>query len=302
MVTCLQADCFSREDSHVKNSNKTRRRNPCPACRNRSGFIRLLMLVLALFIIAGGSLQASAVEYDTTCNNCGHDNPQWLLDDYVKYCEECGALGMVVEIHDETTEAEPEEDAGPDADSNDADDWSDDEDEKVPFEVVVGGGAAVGAAVILILKNAAKGRKTGKTASRDQTPVAGTPGAGKPSTGKPKRNDGEPAGYILKLSQERILCKTGVPGRVVISVLKVDARGVTSLEPSAPIQVMLPPNSILRADPPTGFGEITVTVSQICPSTSQEPEWLQVTAQVPGAQKIVHLAVDLERECRMVFF
>lgn len=40
--------------------------------------------------------------YDTTCNKCGEDNPQWIEEESVHYCSNCGGLGMPMSVEEKS--------------------------------------------------------------------------------------------------------------------------------------------------------------------------------------------------------
>lgn len=65
--------------------------------RGCAGIVGLAML---LCLLPPLTWSVMGVQYDTHCNVCGHDNPQWLEEDSVHYCENCGALGMPAIIED----------------------------------------------------------------------------------------------------------------------------------------------------------------------------------------------------------
>ena len=227
-----------------------------------TGKINLISFLFFLLFLSYLVLPAFAAEYDVTCNQCGHDNPQWLEEDTVHYCESCGALGMPMLIDEnESGNATSEDNGGTTSD-----------DDGLPFVVVIGGAAVAGAIAIILGRNAKKKKKA------------------------------DAAGYILKLSQHQVYVTSGAPAQVIVTVLRVDAQGRAQIEPSAPIYITLTPDSVLQVLPPNGYGEITLSISQKASSASDAIEYIDVAALVPGAQKNARIAVNISPSLQIVFF
>lgn len=227
--------------------------------------------------------------FDTGCNQCGHDNPQWFHDKSVLYCEECGALGYLYYLGEELPGDEPE----PDSDPDDYDDWNysdDEDDEEIPFEVVIGGGAIIGGAVVIMIKRAQKKKaattKPGKASSKEQK----------------EKNQDQPVGYILNLSQDNVFVTPQAPAKITVTVLRVYADQRTQIEPSAPITVSFKPDSGIEVLPPNGYGQLLLSIYQKDSDPINSEEYVNIIATVPGAQKSAQVKVTLTRKARVVFF
>lgn len=227
--------------------------------------------------------------FDTGCNQCGFDNPQWLDENSVHYCNNCGALGMPKYLGDDVPEDKPEPDSDPD--DNDNWDYSDDEeDEEIPFEVVIGGGAIIGGAIVIIVKRAkqkkAATKKHSKASSREQK----------------EKNQDQPVGYILNISQDNVFVTPQTPAQITITVLRVYADQRTQIEPSAPVSVSLKSDSDIQALPANGFGQVLLNIYQKNADSKSAEEYINIIASVPGAQKSAQVKVNLAPKARVVFF
>ncbi len=253
-----------------------------------------VIFIVMLFLL---STVASAVgrydpkeKYSTKCGVCGYDNPQWLEEDSVHYCRNCGALGMPALI----------DDSGPKNTGN-TDNWdynnvprdTGDDEGRFPIEVVIGGGAAIGAAVTVILKKAKKGRVAPQKADRITSPEG---------RGENKQDQDQPEGYILNISEDNIFITPETSAQLIVTVLRVFADGNTQKDPSAPITVSLEPNSNLQVVPLKGFGEISVSISQKNAESMNIEEYINVTTLVPGSQKTAKVKVSAAPAVQMVFF
>lgn len=241
-------------------------------------FLMLLSLLLTSKVFAGQHYGTDLVLgyglYDTTCNKCGHDNPQWLQEDSVHYCSNCGGLGMPMPVDEKAPEKKEPKD--------DYDDWDyqdEDEDEEIPFEVVIGGAAVGGAAVIMINRARKKKAASKKEQKKDQ-----------------------PVGYILNISQDNVFVAPQTPAQIVITVLRVLPDGKTLVESSAPITVSLKPDSSIQALPLNGFGQIMLSISQKDANSKNPEEYINIAATVPGAQKTAQVKVSIAPNARVVFF
>lgn len=224
--------------------------------------------------------------FDTGCNQCGHDNPQWFHDKSVLYCEECGALGYLYYLGEELPGNKPE----PDSDPDDYDDWDSSDDEEIPFEVVIGGGAIVGGAVVIIIRRAKK--KKAATKSHNKT---------SPKE-KTEKSQNQPVGYILNLSQDNVFVTPQAPAKITVTVLRVYADQRTQIEPSAPITVSFKPDSGIQVLPPDGFGQVILSIYQKDADTKNSEEYVNIIATVPGAQKSAQVKVTITPKARVVFF
>ncbi len=227
--------------------------------------------------------------FETGCNQCGHDNPQWFHDKSVLYCEECGALGYLYYLGEELPGNEPE----PDSDPDDYDDWgySDDEgDEDIPFEVVVGGGAIVGGAVVIMIRRARKKKAATKNHSKTSPKE------------KTEKNQDQPVGYILNLSQDNVFVTPQAPAKITVTVLRVYADQRTQIEPSTPITVSFKPDSGIEVLPPNGYGQLLLSIYQKDSDPISSEEYVNIIATIPGAQKSAQVKVTLTPKARVVFF
>lgn len=223
--------------------------------------------------------------FDTGCNHCGQDNPQWLEEDTVHYCSNCGALGFPSLVDED----EPDAEFKPDPEPDDYDDWDDEDDEEIPFEVVIGGGVIIGGAAVIIIRNARKkkaAKKSKKPSSRE----------------KQKQDREQPVGYILNLSHNNVAITPQTPAQITITVLRVYADQRTQIEPSAPITVSTNPDSDIQVLPPNGFGQILLSIYQKDSDPKSAEEFINIIATVPGAQKTAQIKVNLTPRARVVFF
>lgn len=224
--------------------------------------------------------------FDTGCNQCGHDNPQWFHDKSVLYCEECGALGYLYYLGEELPGNEPE----PDSDPDDYGDWDYSDDEEIPFEVVIGGGAIVGGAVVIIIRRAKKKKASTKKHSKAS------------SKEQKEKNQDQPVGYILNISQDNVFVTPQTPAQITITVLRVYADKKTQIEPAAPITVSLKSDSDIQALPTNGFGQVLLYIYQKDADSKSTEEYINIIATVPGAQKTAQVKVNLTPSARVVFF
>ncbi len=261
-------------------------------------FICFLMLLSFLFTFKTFAGQNYGTDpglgiyglYDTTCNKCGQDNPEWLQEHTVHYCKNCGGLGMPMLIEEKKPEKEESKDDDEDWDYDDEDE---DEDEEIPFEVIIGGAAVGGAAVIMInrARKKAASKKGGKSSS----------GTNSNKTKKEQKKD-QPSGYILNISQDNVFVTPQTPAQIAITVLRVLADGKTKVEPSAPITVSLKPDSSIQVLPLNGFGQVMLSISQKDTDPKNSEEYINIAATVPGAQKTAQVKVSIAQNARVVFF
>jgi hypothetical protein len=241
---------------------------------------------------------AMGVQYDTHCNVCGHDNPQWLVEDSVHYCENCGALGYPAIIEDKTASESP----GTEGDADDPPSYGSDGDEEIPIAVVVGGAAAV-TAVAVAMARAKKKKGKGKPGVHNQpVPPNRQSGPVPPNRRRsPEPEPERPAGYILQLSQDRVVLSEGMEASVVIRVLKVMANGQTTLAPQAEIRLQQQGNSNLLLLPAGMGAEMQLRLQPKGGIRQQAEEQIHVTANVPGNMVAAVLTVSLHAGWQMVF-
>ena len=249
-----------------------------------------VIFIVMLFLL---STVASAVgrydpkeKYSTKCGVCGYDNPQWLEEDSVHYCRNCGALGMPALI----------DDSGPKNTGN-TDNWDYNnvprdtgDDEEGSIEVVIGG-AAIGAAVTVILRRL---KKEGSTPKADRITSPEGRGENKPRSRPPE-------GYILNISEDNIFITPETSAQLIVTVLRVFCRWQHTRSFRS-ITVSLEPNSNLQVVPLKGFGEISVSISQKNAESMNIEEYINVTTLVPGSQKTAKVKVSAAPAVQMVFF
>lgn len=223
--------------------------------------------------------------YDTTCNKCGEDNPQWIEEESVHYCSNCGGLGMPMLVDEKEPEKEEPE--------PDEEDWGyddEEEEEEIPFEVVIGGGAIVGGAAVIMIRNARK-KKAAAKKSKKASPRENQ-----------KQDRDEPVGYILNISHDNVAITPQAPVQITITVLRVYDDQRTQIEPSAPINVSVKPDSDLQVLPPNGFGQMLLSIYQKNADPQSAEQYVNIAANVPGAQKTAQIKVNLTPRARVVFF
>ena len=250
----------------------------------RLGCILISVLICMIPLLM---LNVSGEEYDTRCNICCHDNPQWLNEDCVHYCGECGALGMPAIISDKkgsgtTTPDEP--------DNNDPSPYDTGADEDIPFEVVIGGAAVVTVIAVSIAK---KKKKPGATTPRAKTR--------QPSNQRERSKEDQPAGYILQLSKDKVVLADGEDAVVGIRVMRVAGDGQTTVASNAQISLQMQKDSHLLVLPARGTGVLNVRIKQNSAVKQDIQESIQVTATVPEKTTVATITVMLNTGWKMVF-
>ncbi len=248
--------------------------------------IGCMLISVLICLIPLLMLNAIGVQYDTHCNNCGQDNPQWLNEDTVHYCNKCGALGLPQII---------ENGSGTKPGNTDSYDPSTDGDGDIPFEVVIGTGAAV---TVIAVSIARKKKKTGTTAPTARTKHTSSTSQ-KSQQKKPKEE--QPAGYILQLSRDNIVLADREEEVVGIRVMRVDDNAQTTVASNAEISVQLQKDSRLLVLPARGMGVLNVKILQNGAVQQDAQEAVQVTATVPGKTLVTIINVMLKAGWKMVF-
>lgn len=161
-----------------------------------------------------------------------------------------------------------------------------------PIEVAIGG-AAIGAAVVVILKVA----KKRKTAPQKAGKVSSSEGEK-----EGKQDQDQPEGYILNISEDNVSVSPETSAQLIATVLRVFADGSTQRDPSAPITVSLKPNSDLQVIPLKGFGEVSLSISQKSAEPMSIEEYIDITTVVSGGQKTARVKVSAAPAVQVVFF
>lgn len=153
-----------------------------------------------------------------------------------------------------------------------------------PWEVVIGGLAALGlAAAARALVTRAKARPKAKPKSEPEK----------------KKKEQETAGYILQLSHDRLEMRTGEAAQLEAAVWRVDSKGQYTLASDAQIR-LLPPTGI-AALPAQGQGRVTCRIEQRDPQLGGE-HILTVQAQAGGEGYASDVTLCLEADYRIEFF
>lgn len=117
-----------------------------------------------------------------------------------------------------------------------------------------------------------------------------------------KQDRDEPVGYILNISHDNVAITPQTPAQIKITVLRVYADQRTQIEPSAPITVSITLDSDLQVLPPNGFGQMLLSIYQKNADPQSAEQYINVVANVPGAQKTAQIKVNLTPRARVVFF
>ncbi len=136
-----------------------------PQSLSKLSFVLTIMVLWIFLCVPTRSYsQNSQEKYDTRCNQCGHDNPQWIAEQkngIVNYCEKCGALGMPELISNNN------QNQADSSDDQSTDPFDDSTDSDIPWDVVIG--AVVGAAVIAAIRKRLKNRKKAEKKTTSKT-------------------------------------------------------------------------------------------------------------------------------------
>ena len=151
-----------------------------------------------------------------------------------------------------------------------------------PWEVVIGGLAALGlAAAARALVTRAKARPKPK------------------SEPEKEKKEQETVGYILQLSHNRLEMRTGEAAQLEAAVWRVDSKGQYTLASDAQIRLLPPPG--IAALPAQGQGRVTCRIEQRDPQLSGE-HILTVQAQTGGGGYASDVTLSLEANYRIEFF
>lgn len=145
----------------------------------------------------------------------------------------------------------------------------------IPWEVVIGG-AAIGAAAAALVKKALSGKN------------------------KKGKND-EPAGYILKLSSDRIQVTDDSPGTLQVTAYRVNKSGAYTPAPEVKLRISSIPNSCLKISPSMGQSHISAVISKTGNSSLQS-ETLTITGIAPKSQVTATATVEIAATYKIVFF
>lgn len=176
-----------------------------PQSLSKLSFVLTIMVLWIFLCVPTRSYsQNSQEKYDTRCNQCGHDNPQWIAEQkngIVNYCEKCGALGMPELISNNN------QNQADSSDDQSTDPFDDSTDSDIPWDVVIG--AVVGAAVIAAIRKRLKNRKKAEKKTTSKT--------------NRKEEEKEQAHYILQLSQESFDFSKHKKQELSVNVWKITA-------------------------------------------------------------------------------
>jgi len=160
------------------------------------------------------------------------------------------------------------------------------DDGEIPWVVVVGALAVLGAAGFAFAKLLGGRKKTGKKDNKEE---------------KKKEEPEEKVTYILQLSSDRLVVGPEQPAPLSVSVWKREGNSAPQPAPGASITITAPPSSGILVGPPAGASPLTTTVSAegAAPST---PVILEVVASVGGTSTRATVTVEVTGESRMEFY
>jgi hypothetical protein len=168
--------------------------------------------------------------------------------------------------------------------------WIDDEpaaeggDSEVPdWVLVVGGSAALGAAVTAIVKSLRKAKK--KAASQ-------------PDDGK-KKDEDKPKdhAYILQLSADRIALEAGKPAPLMVTAWRVEETGKRTQARNAALRIVSTEPAVQVA-PAEGLGTIQCSIT-VNGSPRKQPVILSVTGTAEGKQLTAQVQVTVPVQYRL---
>ncbi len=168
---------------------------------------------------------------------------------------------------------------------------SPEEESDLPWEVVVGGGAAIGAVAVAMAKNAKKTKKAGGKSPENP----------KVKKEKDKAEDEKKVGYIIDLSEDRIVVSEGSPYKLGVRILEVDGAGNWKLAQGVSSQVILTPDTKLSVTPLNGASVLNMTLNQMESISEDKSEMVTINAYVSGQTLTANVTVDMKATWRMVF-
>jgi hypothetical protein len=147
---------------------------------------------------------------------------------------------------------------------------------ETPWAVVIGGGAAVGAAATAMIKKALSQKNK-------------------------KGNEDGPAGYILQLSSERLQVGEESPASLQVTAYRVNKTGGYAPAPEVKLQISATPDSCLKITPDHGQSQMSVVISMEGKSGGTS-ETLTITGTAPESMVTATAAVELTAKYKIVFF
>ena len=161
-----------------------------------------------------------------------------------------------------------------------------DDDGEIPWVVVIGALAVLGAAGFAGAKVLGGRGKDGERETKEE---------------KKKDEPEEKVTYILQLSSDRLVVGPEQPAPLSVSVWKREGNSAPQPAPGASITITAPPSSGVLVGPPAGASPLTTTVSAegAAPST---PVILEVVASVGETSTRATVTVEVTGESRMEFY
>lgn len=241
-----------------------------------SFILTMLFFWIFLFASVTSFSQNSQEKYDTRCNQCGHDNPQWIAEQkkgIVNYCEKCGALGMPMLI------SNGNEDQPHSSNNQSIDAIDDSSDSDIPWDVIIG--AVVGAAAIAAIRKKLKNKKkTDKNTKKDE-----------------KEDEKEPAHYILQLSHESFDFTKEKNHDLSINVWKITEKDKKQIPASIQIQN---PEPALQIKPNQGRAPLNCQLELIGQAQKSNFD-IAVSANAEGNQFQKRIHINTGGDKRIVF-